>query len=50
MIGRDNELKEIEKLYFSNKFEFLVLYGRKRVGKTTLLTDFANRHNCFYIF
>ena len=30
MIGRDNELKEIEKLYFSNKFEFLVLYGKKR--------------------
>ena len=48
MIGRDNELKEIEKLYFSNKFEFLVLYGRRRVGKTTLLTEFSKKYNCFY--
>lgn len=50
MFGREKELQQLEKLYNSNKFEFLVLYGRKRVGKTTLLTDFANRHNCFYIF
>lgn len=48
MIGRNNELKEIETLYNSNKFEFLVLYGRRRIGKTTLLTDFAKKHNCFY--
>lgn len=48
MIGRSNELQEIETLYNSNKFEFLVLYGRRRIGKTTLLIDFANKHNCFY--
>lgn len=48
MIGRNYELQEIETLYNSNKFEFLVLYGRQRIGKTTLLTDFANKHNCFY--
>ena len=48
MIGRSNELQEIETLYNSNKFEFLVLYGRRRIGKTTLLTDFAKKHNCFY--
>ena len=50
MFGREKELQQLEKLYNSNKFEFLVLYGRKRVGKTTLLTDFANRHNCLYFF
>lgn len=48
MIGRNNELQEIETLYNSNKFEFLVLYGRRRIGKTTLLTDFAKKRNCFY--
>ena len=48
VIGRNNELQEIETLYNSNKFEFLVLYGRRRIGKTTLLIDFANKHNCFY--
>lgn len=48
MIGRNYELQEIETLYNSNKFEFLVLYGRQRIGKTALLTDFANKHNCLY--
>lgn len=48
MIGRSYELQEIETLYNSNKFEFLVLYGRQRIGKTALLTDFANKHNCLY--
>lgn len=48
MIGRNYELQKIETLYNSNKFEFLVLYGRRRIGKTTLLTDFAKKRNCFY--
>ena len=41
MLVREKELQQLEKLYNSNKFEFLVLYGRKRIGKTTLLTAFA---------
>lgn len=48
MFGRENEFADIEKLYNSDKFEFLVLYGRRRVGKTTLLTEFAKKHNCMY--
>ena len=48
MIGRNYELQEIEALYNANKFEFLVLYGRRRIGKATLLIDFANKRNCFY--
>ena len=48
MIGRNYELQEIKTLYNSNKFEFLVLYGRRRIGKITLLIDFANKRNCFY--
>ena len=48
MIGRNNELQKIETLYNSNKFEFLVLYGHKRIGKSTLLIDFAKKYNCFY--
>jgi uncharacterized protein len=47
MIGRDYELNYLNELYSSNKFEFLVLYGR-RIGKTTLLTEFAKEHNCLY--
>lgn len=48
MLVREKELQQLEKLYNSNKFEFLVLYGRKRVGGTTLLTEFPKKHNCLY--
>jgi AAA+ ATPase superfamily predicted ATPase len=48
-IGRDRELKVIERLYQSEKFEYLVMYGRRRVGKTELLIEFAKKHHvCFY--
>ena len=40
-IGRENELQLLEDLYTSSKFEFLVLYGRRRVGKTSLLQEFS---------
>lgn len=48
MFGREKELQQLEKIYCSSKFEFLVLYGRRRVGKTTLLTEFSKKHNCLY--
>ena len=32
-IGRQKELNALDKLYTSEKFEFAVLYGRRRVGK-----------------
>jgi AAA+ ATPase superfamily predicted ATPase len=38
-VGRTSELKLLDELYASNKSEFLVLYGRSRVGKTRLLTE-----------
>ena len=39
--GRKKELKLLEDLYDSKQFEFLVLYGRRRVGKTELLKEFT---------
>ena len=39
-IGRERELNALEKLYTSNKFEFAVIYGRRRVGKTFLVKEF----------
>lgn len=41
MIGRQNELGVLNNLYHSDRFEYLVMYGRRRVGKTTLLQEFA---------
>ena len=48
MIGRENELNVLNSLYESNKFEYLVMYGRRRVGKTTLLLEFAKGKNSIF--
>lgn len=44
-IGREKELGFLESLYLSNKFEMLILHGRRRVGKSYLLSHFARIHN-----
>ena len=36
-VGRTKELSFLNDLYDSDKFEFAVIYGRRRVGKTTLI-------------
>ena len=36
-IGREKELAILDNLYNSDKFEFAVIYGRRRVGKTALI-------------
>lgn len=47
-IGRERELKKLNTLYGSNQFEFVVFYGRRRVGKTTLINEFINDKNSIY--
>ena len=47
-IGRERELKSLEQLYASGKFEFAVVYGRRRVGKTALLTQFIQGKKAIY--
>ena len=41
-IGRDRELKTLSNLYATDKFEFAVIYGRRRVGKTELIKQFID--------
>ncbi|MCD8067474.1 MAG: AAA family ATPase [Lachnospiraceae bacterium] len=48
MIGRSRELQQIKQLGASGNFEFLVMYGRRRVGKTTILQEFADRHDVIF--
>ncbi|MCD8348952.1 MAG: ATP-binding protein [Lachnospiraceae bacterium] len=48
MIGRESELEQLEQLYVSKHFEFLVMYGRRRVGKTTILQEFSARHDVIF--
>ena len=38
-VGRTRELDKLNKMYGSGQFEFAVLYGRRRVGKTTLIRE-----------
>lgn len=40
MIGRKPELQRLERIYSSNQAEFVVLYGRRRIGKTFLIRRF----------
>ena len=40
-IGREQELNALDRLYRSGKFEFAVIYGRRRVGKTALISEFT---------
>ena len=49
-IGRERELKALNNLYQSDKFEFVVLYGRRRVGKTALINAFIdNKKNIYFM-
>jgi uncharacterized protein len=49
-LGREKELKKLNNLYNSKGFQFVVMYGRRRVGKTTLLSEFAkSKPHLFYV-
>lgn len=39
IIGRNSEIAELEHLYAGKRPEFVVLYGRRRVGKTFLMNE-----------
>ena len=47
-IGRGKELKALDNLYASDKFEFVVMYGRRRVGKTALINKFIDNKKSIY--
>lgn len=38
--GRQKELVKLESMYREESFQFAVIYGRRRVGKTTLISEF----------
>ena len=40
-IGRESELEALNQMYMQDRFQLFVLYGRRRVGKTTLLNEFC---------
>ena len=48
-MNREDELKFLEKNYKEKKSNFIVIYGRRRVGKTELLLNFIKKQNGLYL-
>ncbi|MBQ9043715.1 MAG: AAA family ATPase [Eggerthellaceae bacterium] len=40
-VGRDAELDRLERCARKGTFQMAVIYGRRRVGKTALIAEFA---------
>jgi AAA+ ATPase superfamily predicted ATPase len=47
-VNRKKELQLLEEEYLSNEFKFTVIYGRRRVGKTTLLKKYISSKPYIY--
>ena len=47
-IGREREIAALNRSYDSGRFEFIVLYGRRRVGKTALINHFIDGKPAIY--
>jgi len=47
-IDREAEIKTLEECWSSSKFEFAVIYGRRRVGKTELIKEFTKGKRAVY--
>jgi AAA+ ATPase superfamily predicted ATPase len=47
-IGRKTELQKLNESYKSDKFECVIIYGRRRVGKTTLINEFIKDKNAIF--
>lgn len=48
LIGREDELNWLGRLYSKTGHNTCAIYGRRRVGKTTLLTEFCKDKNSFF--
>ena len=47
-IGRERELNKLNELYNKNGFQFPVIYGRRRVGKTALINEFIKDKDAIF--
>jgi hypothetical protein len=47
-IGRTHETNELNRLYQSEDFQCVVIYGRRRVGKTALISEFIKGKEAIY--
>ena len=45
---REDELRKMNRRFRNNNFECIVIYGRKRVGKTALINEFCKDKKTIY--
>ena len=46
--GRTEELGELTRLYETDRFQCVIIYGRRRVGKTALISEFIKDKEAIY--
>jgi len=49
-VGRNRELEELNRIISQRGAQFILVYGRRRVGKTTLLLNWAEQSGKPYIY
>ena len=47
-LGREEELSELETRWQSGRFEVGIVYGARRIGKTSMLREFSRGKHAFY--
>lgn len=47
-VGRHEELAQLNEAYQQNNFQFTVIYGRRRIGKTSLINEFLKNKKAIY--
>ena len=48
IICREDEIRILERVFSSEKPEFIAVYGRRRIGKTYLIRNFFDQKNCIF--
>ncbi|MDR3296197.1 MAG: hypothetical protein LBT26_10300 [Clostridiales Family XIII bacterium] len=48
MVGREEESRMLQECFASKRSEFVVIYGRRRIGKTFLIKTLFEKQFTFY--
>lgn len=49
LIGRERELASLKEFYDEDGIGMTVIYGRRRVGKSTLIAEFVKDKKLYFI-
>ncbi len=48
LVGRENEIKIFDRILSSRKAEFITVYGRRRIGKTYLVSEYFSNKGLYF--